>query len=208
MGQEQKCTMRIGKKVCQAKVQLEAGHLLVHADEKLKLPYQSISEVSAKNGWLRICCKDTSSQFELELGNSAEKWAQKILNPPSRLDKLGIKAGMKIKIQSVSDDTFASELNARNISAYKPKDSGVDLFFLQANNISELSALQAAKDTIQQNGAVWIIYPKGIKEITQSDVFAAIKDAGMTDIKVVSFSESHTALKAVIPVAKRERSKA
>jgi hypothetical protein len=32
---------------------------------------------------------------------------------------------------------------------------------------------------------------------------AAISDAGLVDTKVVSFSETHTALKAVIPVAKR-----
>jgi len=54
-------------------------------------------------------------------------------------------------------------------------------------------------------GAVglWIVYPKGQQHITEGDVLSAGRKAGLTDIKVVSFSRTHTALKFVIPVNKR-----
>ena len=51
--------------------------------------------------------------------------------------------------------------------------------------------------------ALWIIYPKGQQHITEGDVFAAGHKVGLTDIKVVGFSATHTALKFVIPVKKR-----
>ena len=39
--------------------------------------------------------------------------------------------------------------------------------------------------------------------IRESDVMAAAKAAGLVDIKNASFSETHSALKLVVPVAKR-----
>ena len=56
---------------------------------------------------------------------------------------------------------------------------------------------------IAPNGSLWIVYPKGNKELKQDDIFKAGKSAGLVDVKVVSFSSTHTALKFVIPVSKR-----
>ncbi len=51
--------------------------------------------------------------------------------------------------------------------------------------------------------ALWIVYPKGQKQITELDVLAAGRRAGLKDVKVVGFSPAHTALKFVIPVSSR-----
>jgi hypothetical protein len=51
--------------------------------------------------------------------------------------------------------------------------------------------------------ALWIIYPKGQKQITEADVRSAGLASGLTDTKVTSFSPTHTALKFVLPKAKR-----
>ena len=56
---------------------------------------------------------------------------------------------------------------------------------------------------IKPDGAVWIVRPKGRKDVTEAETMAAGKRAGLVDVKVVSFSETHTAEKFVIPVAKR-----
>ncbi len=58
---------------------------------------------------------------------------------------------------------------------------------------------------IKPDGAIWIVRPKGRKEITEAETMAAGKRAGLVDVKVVSFSDVHTAEKFVIPVAKRPR---
>ncbi len=56
---------------------------------------------------------------------------------------------------------------------------------------------------MQGAAALWVVYPKGMKHITENDVLAAGRKCGLKDVKVVAFSVTHTALKFVIPVAKR-----
>jgi len=51
--------------------------------------------------------------------------------------------------------------------------------------------------------ALWIVYPKGRKDLSENDVLATGRKAGLKDVKVVGFSPTHTALKFVIPVGKR-----
>lgn len=53
--------------------------------------------------------------------------------------------------------------------------------------------------------AVAPIWPKteGRQDITRADVLKTGKMAGLVDVKIVKFSASHTALKFVIPLAKR-----
>lgn len=51
--------------------------------------------------------------------------------------------------------------------------------------------------------ALWMVYLKGQKAITEGDVLAAGRKAGWKDVKVVGFSETHTALKFVLPLATR-----
>jgi hypothetical protein len=51
--------------------------------------------------------------------------------------------------------------------------------------------------------ALWIVYPKGQKSITENDVITAGRKTGLKDVKVVGFSSTHTALKFVIPLDKR-----
>ncbi len=57
--------------------------------------------------------------------------------------------------------------------------------------------------SLASNGAIWIVYPKGRKEITEMQVLAAGRIAGLVDIKVVGYSATHTALKFVRPKTKR-----
>jgi len=51
--------------------------------------------------------------------------------------------------------------------------------------------------------AVWVIYPKGTVEIREVEVIEAGRAAGMKDVKVARFSETHTGLKFVSPARKR-----
>lgn len=48
-----------------------------------------------------------------------------------------------------------------------------------------------------------IIKANSKQRIKESDVFAAGRESGLVDVKVVRFSESHTGIKLVIPVARR-----
>ncbi len=56
------------------------------------------------------------------------------------------------------------------------------------------------------NGAIWVVSRKGkAATLRDVDVIEAAKDARLVDNKVCSFSDTHTALRLVIPVALRPR---
>ncbi|HKT47916.1 MAG TPA: hypothetical protein VJP87_10370, partial [Candidatus Acidoferrales bacterium] len=87
------------------------------------------------------------------------------------------------------------------ISETPRKDS--DLIFLAAEEKSKLESITRMTGLLQKDGAVWVVYPKGQKHITEIDVLSAGRKAGLKDVKVVGFSATHTALKFVVPLSKR-----
>ena len=56
---------------------------------------------------------------------------------------------------------------------------------------------------LQPAGAAWVVRRKGDPVVSERASMAAGKKAGLVDVKVVSFSDTHTAEKYVIPVGKR-----
>ena len=63
--------------------------------------------------------------------------------------------------------------------------------------------LDELKATIARKGAVWVVYRRGRKDFNENDVLRLGLESGMVDVKVVRFSETHTATKYVIRKAER-----
>ena len=100
--------------------------------------------------------------------------------------------------------SFRRQLAERTaeIAEGKPRKD-FDLIFLGAEAKADLGRLKGLAHALKKTGAVWVVYPKGQSRITQADVMAASRQAGLVDVKVVSFSPTHTALKLVIPLKRR-----
>lgn len=185
MGQEIKCKVEFGKESSEGKALLESTELLFRGGFRLKIPFQTITGLDAAAGKLKIQFAEGSAVFHL--GPAAEKWAAKIRNPPSRLDKLGVKPGTKVHLINKHDDDFRKELEERGAVLTKTKP---DLVFLSVKNKDQLVEM-----AYLTGSPVWVIYPKGVQAVTESDVMAAGRSVGFSDIKVASFSATHTALK-------------
>ena len=124
--------------------------------------------------------------------------------PRPLLDKLGVKPDARVAVMGVEDAGFVRSLEERtgDISRRARKES--DLIFFGVRAARDLDRLAALGEMIRPAGAVWVVRAKGDGAVVkESDVMAAAKRAGLVDIKVVSFSQSHSALKLVIPVAHR-----
>jgi hypothetical protein len=106
MGQEARCTVRFGERVGAGKALLETDELVFRGDDglRLKLAFKEMRSVEARDGELRVVYPDGPAVFQL--GPEAEKWAQEILHPKSLLDKLGVKAGMRVLVLGVDDEGF------------------------------------------------------------------------------------------------------
>ncbi|HYL74741.1 MAG TPA: hypothetical protein VEU96_11090 [Bryobacteraceae bacterium] len=185
MGQEIKCRVDFGKQSCDGKALLESTEIIFRGAFRLKVPFQSISSMEAVDGKLKVQYPDGLAVFHL--GKAAEKWADKIRNPPSRLDKLGVKSGTKVQLIGRHDDDFKRELAERGAVIAKSKP---DLAMLSVRSKDELVELAYLREQ-----PVWVVYPKGLQTITEVDVIKAGRAAGFADIKVCSFSATHTALK-------------
>jgi hypothetical protein len=120
------------------------------------------------------------------------------------LDKLGVKQGQRISVLGVADAAFLKDLAvvAPDATHEKPQKAS-DLIFLAAESLKSLARIKALEPHMNRNGAIWVVYPKGRQHIREADVMAAGKSAGFTDNKVCRFSETHTALRFVIPIARR-----
>jgi hypothetical protein len=206
MGNEVKCRMRFGKQESEGKALLETSEIIFRGDFRLKLPFATV--LTARVGdELRLQTADGVAIFQLGAATAA-KWCERILHPKTRIEKLGIKPDTRVSLIGFEeqDKEFATELqSAKAITTAAenalPKDC--DAIFLRIDAQKQLT--QVVKIARKMVGAValWIIYPKGQQHITESDVLSAGRKAGLTDIKVVGFSATHTALKFVIPVEKR-----
>jgi hypothetical protein len=120
------------------------------------------------------------------------------------LDKLGVKPRQRICVLGVEDAAFLKDLAAIAPEAAHGKlQKESDLIFLAAEDLKSLARIKSLEPHIDRNGAIWVVYPKGQSHIREADVMAAGKSAGFTDNKVCRFSETHTALRFVIPIARR-----
>jgi hypothetical protein len=200
MGAEAKCTARYKRQSVDGKALLETDHVLFRGgDLRLKLMFKDLKSVKASEGALTLSTAE--GPLVLLLGAQAGKWADKILNPPSLLDKLGVKPGSEVALIGDFDEAFHEELQSRGA---KPTTAAADLVFYSCAARADLARIGALTARLKPAVGLWVIYPKGVKPITEIDVLNAGRDAGLKDVKVCSFSPTHTGLKFVIPIAARK----
>ncbi len=202
MGRELLCSVRSGGKTAGGKALLETSEIIFRGDFRLKIPFASLKSVVARDGELHLKWGHESAAFTL--GEQAEKWAHKILHPKSTAEKLGVKPGATISAVALSDDDVVRNLRtqAKSFSDSRALKNS-DLIFLGADKTADLARLTRLVPSLARAGALWIVYPKGRQEITELQVLNVGRAAGLVDVKVVSFSPTHTALKFVRPKSRR-----
>ena len=205
MGNEANCVARFGKQKARGKALLETSELIFRSEDgalRLKFAFADIKSAAAADGELRVEGPEGPAIFEL--GANAAKWCDKILHPKTRLEKLGIKPNAAVSLIGNLAADFLAELRAqtKNVSGGKVSADSEWIFFA-ADSAKDLSHVAKLAKSLKGAAALWIVYPKGQKQIAENDVLAAGRKCGLKDVKVVGFSRTHTALKFVIPVEKR-----
>ena len=124
-----------------------------------------------------------------------------------RLDRLGIKPGMRVALVELEDAAFEAEVRDRthDVTHGEPLPD-TDVVVYAADTLEALDRLPALRARIVPNGAIWVVSRKGrAATIRDVDVINAAKAAALVDNKVASFDETRTSLRLVIPVALRPR---
>ena len=124
--------------------------------------------------------------------------------------KLGIKEGFKIRI--VNQPTYYFDLftvmpeNISILADKKVKKNLIHYFTKQAKDLHK--DITSLKNEIEQDGAIWISWPKKASKVTTDITEDFIRELalanGLVDIKVCAVDETWSGLKLVIPVKNRK----
>jgi hypothetical protein len=127
--------------------------------------------------------------------------------PRERLDKLGVKPSSIVAVLGIVEDpTFHGELSSRtsrfSIGRVR-KNATIIIYGVDA--LPHLDRLTKLRESIAQEGAIWVLWPKGRKELREDHIRRAAIAQGLVDVKVMSFSATLSGLKLVIPLAQRKK---
>lgn len=204
MGREASCEARVNGVAVSGKALLETNEVLLPGKPRVKVPLKSLTRVEAKGDALVLAWKDGDASLTLG-AKEAARWVEAIRNPKTRAQKLGVKEGQRVSLLGVTDDALRGELEALGADVSTRSRTSSDVVFAQADDADALAdVVEKAKGAIAQSGAVWLVTPRGVAGLKDTDVMRAAKAAGLVDVKVVRFSETHSANKFVIPKVDRK----
>jgi hypothetical protein len=201
MGQRVECSVEFNGKASAGIALLEVDSLIFRGQFRLTISFAQVESVETGEGRLHLGFPEGKAVFNL--GPLAEKWALKIRHPKSLLDKLGVKANSRVVTLGINDKSFIGQLKERTPDISERKRKNSDFIFLLAETKAVLKRVAPLQEYIKRNGAIWVVTPKGKQHIKEMDVLDVGKEAGLVDTKVVSFSQTHTAHKLVIPLDRR-----
>jgi len=209
VGQEIKTTLRWDGRIIEGTALLETDSLVFRGGASLTVPFAEMMSVESNSGWLEL--KTQRGLLLLELGTKADVWKEKIKNPKALIEKLGLDATKKVCVVGKLEPALRADVDSSGAKVAKSaRGKSCDVVFVAANTKKDLEKLPAAKEMIVDDGAIWIVYPKGRTgedELTERSVLTAGRTLQLTDNKQVKVNEELTAVRFVIPVAHRKKKK-
>jgi hypothetical protein len=122
----------------------------------------------------------------------------------SRIEKLGVKPGLEVLVLGVERDCqFMDELRERGARVRTGGNKPMDMIFALFRHRNDLRRLSALVSRLKPDGVLWTLRRKGSPDLKEAEMMRTGQDAGLVDVKVVSFSDVLTAEKFVIPMEKR-----
>ena len=193
MGKQATVTAVFADGADEGRLQYEPPKLLFRGAQRRMFEGEELKGVRAEGADLVLA---DGSRFALG-EKQAAGWADAILNPKGRMDKIGVKDGMRVAVMGVSDPTLSAELAAKG-AVPVAELANLDLLFYRADTAAELARIEGLVPLLSETGALWIVSRKGkAATVKDVDVMAAAKAHGLVDNKVVAFSPTHTSLRFV-----------
>ena len=119
------------------------------------------------------------------------------------LDKLGVKAGMRVALVAFADAAFETELAERGAAVVDPAP-GLDMVFYRVDQPADLHRIADLRPLIHDAGAIWVLRVKGVSlTVREVDVIEAGRAFDLVDNKIASFSDTLAAMRLVVPLNQR-----
>src|SRR2546426_837720 len=115
MGRESGTRVTWGDKTGKGMAVLETDELIFRGDFRLVIKFKDVTQATAEDGLLTLRWTGGAAGGEatFDLGDEAELWAKRILEPKPLLDKMNVKPGARVVLLGVRDDVFRDDLAQR-----------------------------------------------------------------------------------------------
>ncbi|HEY4218502.1 MAG TPA: hypothetical protein VGM67_15275 [Gemmatimonadaceae bacterium] len=209
MGYETRCRVRVDdgagsvRDAADAAVLIETDDLVVRGPARITIPRASIQSVRSRAGVVTVA--SPAGTVTLFLDDRAEKWRTRLSEQPKRLiDKLDVAPGAKVWTLGVDDETLIAQLGERTTHVTTARSAtNCNVVFVGVETERDLARIDRAMNTIVDAGAIWVVHRKGKSGVADTTIFAYASALGLAYTKVARVSDTHTAEKLVIPVARR-----
>jgi len=157
MGHEVKGAVRVGKQRYTGKILLETNEIIFRgSDYRSRIAFSDLHDVKAVNGELHITTSDGLKIYEI--GAASEKWREKITHPKSRLEKLGVKAGTRVRLLGDLESQFLRELKDSKAEILEASDA--EMTFLAIDSKVSLSRVAKYAKIMRGAQALWMGVPE------------------------------------------------
>ncbi len=191
MGLEARAALLVGDgEPATGRALLETDDLIFRSPAtRLRIPLATIRGASAEG--TRLTVQRDEGAVVLDLDGPAQRWVDRILHPRSLLDRMGLRAGQRIRVVAVTDDQFLREARQTLVVVVDPA-APIDALIVQIDDPRGLAGLGAAIGPVPP-AATWLITPRGEAGFGDAAVLGAGRALGLVDTRVARFSATHTA---------------
>ncbi|HEY4221887.1 MAG TPA: hypothetical protein VGO62_11095 [Myxococcota bacterium] len=122
-----------------------------------------------------------------------------------RADKLGIKPGARVYVRGGAAMKMGVDDDIKALSAKRARTpDDADWILLGIGDASDLPSIPELRGRMRDDCAIWVVWPKGNKDCNDNHVRATALALDLVDVKVMSWSPTHTGLKLVVRKSARK----
>ena len=117
----------------------------------------------------------------------------------ARREKLGVKPGQTVAVVgNVDSGSDVKDLGASIVRALT-----ADWIFLAVDNLKDLKKIHDVRRKMSDEASIWAVWPKGSNDIKEDHIRQTALTTDLVDVKVMSWSDTHSGLKLVVRKERR-----
>jgi len=167
------------------------------SDAEGRLPYSDIVEVWQYGTFIHIRFPGGEARLDMEDKRRARRFARKMEDAPSPLEVLGAKPGDALAVVGLPEAWVVRLLRRRRIRAVEAPPGPLDMMVVGVSDERSLATLGSLLPLVRTGGTVWVVYPRGHREISTDAVAEAGRYFDLQGELELQVSSRHSALKLV-----------
>lgn len=191
------CKLQVGRDQHDGKVRLEVDHIDFAGATKYRFRLCEIRSPRRESDSILFDFHGNPVTIKLTSARQSADWIEYILHPQTLMDKLGVKEGHTVRVMNLDDGDLLRMLEDRKTHVVAQPADRCDVVMLGVERPSELTQIEDLAASLNADGAIWVVLPKSVRTVTKANVLSAAREAGLSHVEMIDYSESQAAYKIV-----------